>query len=124
MVLPSPSAAVCARCNVRHPGRLACADVDLARRAREAPAISGLRMDAPTVTSLARDAVSSRVRRTPTSFGWAGRLACTIPPYVLLLALAHVMGLGTKLFVLTIGAPMLVFTLWWTKRVWDSPRRR
>jgi hypothetical protein len=53
-----------------------------------------------------------------------GRLVLTVPPYVLLLVLARIMGLGTQFYMLTVGAPTLFFAVWWTKRVWESPRRR
>ena len=118
----APTDAPCARCGVAHNGRLPCDGDALALR---------LQRDAPRDVPLAARLDAGRphgqaVRRRPTvnSFGWFGRVACTLPPFLLLYTMAHVMGMGTKLFVLTVGSPMLFFTIWWTKHVWESPRRR
>jgi hypothetical protein len=71
----------------------------------------------------------SRPRATPprfytARFGWFGRLALTLPLYLLLYGLGKIMGMGTKIFVLTVGGPMFFFIIWWTVEVWRPPRRR
>ena len=112
----------CVRCGVVHNGRLPCDGDALALRLQR-DATPGIQ---PSARLEEGRAAAKAVRRRPTvnSFGWFGRVACTLPPYLLLYAMAHVMGMGTKFFVLTVGSPMLFFTLWWTKHVWASPRRR
>lgn len=115
---------MCARCNGEHAARLPCDERDLARHAH------GRHTSSVTVTTRAIDAVpparaaQRRLRPTVNSFGWKGRLLLTIPPYALLYFLAHVMALGTAMFLLTVGAPTFFFSVWWTIRVWESPRRR
>ncbi len=114
----------CVRCHVGHHGRLACSDTDLARCRLEAAGSPVLPAPGRVDEGAIKRALILRLRPTPTSFGWKGRIALTVPPIALLLALARIMGLGLEVYVLTVGGPTLFFTLWWTKRVWESPRRR
>jgi hypothetical protein len=121
---PTGGLSACPRCTIAHHPRLPCADGDLSRRSRDDQSFVAPKAERPPTRAVVRRAVVARVVPTPTSFGWKGRVVLTVLPYLFLMLLARVMNLGTALFMLTVGAPLLVFTLWWTKRVWDSPRRR
>jgi hypothetical protein len=113
----------CGRCYEVHPARFACDERALSRQAalRRGLPDPGLDSSAPWSPDRLQRA---RLRPSAISFGWFGRVLCTIPPYFILIGFGGFTRMPMHVFLLTLGAPMLCFSLWWTKRVWESPMKR
>lgn len=109
-----PGEGRCPRCTTAHHWRLPCPDLDLGHQRPGDPS--------PSASQVVKGRVPASDRLglqpTVTSFGWRGKLLCTLPAYFPNLLFWYCGFFFHPALVLAVGTPMACFSLWWTSQVW------